>query len=201
MTATPRRLRSPAPPRPGAGPGALARRGTLAGLQLGVHALALLCLAACGPGLGGTGTGDNQPAEGTVQFSVKVCDSAVAGLLGCGGNAAASANADATGVLLADGHPGATQQALLQGAQLAWQLRCAAWRFEGQWATSQDWGPAWYGQLTRADGSTQAALAQAQTGPGPSSFNLQLRAWDGQVLATSPGLQPVPSETVAAPCP
>lgn len=123
-------------------------------------------LAACGPGVGGTGTGEE--GQGLQAFGAEareVCASELAPLLAC---APASPNAGASG---ATGQPSAVRswwsgdggrvQLGFDGNRIGVQAECGALEFRGLWGQVGTAPAAYYGWL-RADGGERPAVLQVQ---------------------------------------
>lgn len=169
---------------------------------LGVAMLAMV-LGGCGPGVGGTGTGDGVAPGGAASafaglVSRPVCESPLAAALGCGSGAAAQPAVN--GLVLANGTPSATVQAqLLDAAMLDVRWRCPGWQFTGSWGDSPALGARWYGWLTR-QGTTEAATVQLAA-DGTVGWQLTLTDRLGQRLAGPDTLAVVPALTVTGACP
>jgi hypothetical protein len=141
-------------------------------------AMLALLLAACGPGVGGTGGGDD-PSGGGATVS-PLCRTPFAGVLDC--------RADGTTgrVLFADAAVPATAQLAIEGARAQLTARCAGLAFEGDWD-----GRRFSGTLTTAAGSSAASLDVAAADAG-----LVLQLFEGAV--TVPRFGPVRVDRVSA---
>lgn len=131
-----------------------------------LSALLGLLLTACGPGVGGTGTGEE--GQGLQAFGAEaraVCTGDLAPLLACpapdptaGGSGSASVAGTApTWWASADG----AVQLSLSGNALTLQAECGALEFRGLWGQAGTASPAYYGWL-RADGDERVALLSVQ---------------------------------------
>lgn len=140
-------------------------------------ALALL-LAACGPGVGGTGGGDDPSVPGTAVLPL--CRTPFAAALDC--------RADGTTgrVLFADAAVPATAQLAVEGVRAQLAAACAGLAFEGTWD-----GRAFSGTLTTAAGSVAASLEVMAADAG---LVLQLV----ESTATAPRFGPVRVDRVTA---
>ena len=154
-------------------------------------ALAAL-LAACGPGVGGTGTGEEastlQPAPAA---ATSVCSGELAVLLGCPASAASASPLlalDLVGTL-----DGRQVQLHLQGDEAALNLSCARLSFAGRWGAIEGQGSAYLGTAT-VDGAPRPATLSAKLGNG--GVVLELRDAQGAAL-----LGPVLVVVVATPAP
>jgi len=169
-------------------------------------ALAALCgLAGCGPGVGGTGTGDSvTPGHAGSPFTGfaarSVCDSPLAMALVCSSGTGGVVQPTVNGLFLANGTPSATVQARLDGAGwLQVQWRCLDWQFNGQWGETAALGPRWYGWVAQAGRVQPATLAMAAT--EPPRLQLTLTDDNGTRLTGPDPLQVVPGSTTAGSCP
>lgn len=143
----------------------------------GLTALAtLLMLAACGPGVGGTGVG---PTHGLAFFGATtepLCDSSLADALRCEAGTSGTAP-----LLLADGDPARAGNGRLDGQRIELQWLCDGWRFTGQWGrASSPAEPRFFGTASRAGGEQPATLVLRAQGEG---FVAELLDTGGQSLA------------------
>ena len=164
-----------------------------------------LCLIGCGPGVGGTGTGEvqDQPTNGNssgapVEQSASVCSAPFAGLLACtqtGVDAATTAGTQP--VELADAPVDARVSATLAGQTLALRLPCQDRSFLGSWARTDSGQTRFVGRLTRStDPTGQPATVAAEAQADALVVNLYDAS--GQLLAGPLSLQRV-SEAPPAP--
>jgi hypothetical protein len=173
---------------------AIGRRGALIGLLLLLTAL----LAGCGPGVGGTGTGDAVPPLATFNAQpAALCTSPLATALPCTPATAGAPAAVNAPLVLADGYPAAQVQATIADPQVQLQLRCPAWQFDGTWGESTTLGQRWYGVLQQGSTSQLATLAATAIG---SQLVLTLHDQAGRPIAGPLPVAPVPGVTLAAPC-
>ncbi len=160
--------------------------------------LAGLCwLAACGPGIGGTGTGGTSDPASFGATNASVCTAPFAALLNCPVGAGVPGTAGAlTGTALvhfADAAAGGNLAAAVESNQLQFQARCQALQFTGVW-----------GLLATGEGRFFGAYSNATSVDVPASMRvissaageLQMTLFDTseQVL-----LGPVALQGVAAP--
>ncbi len=137
-------------------------------------ALAAL-LGACGPGVGGTGTGEEITAlQDFGAAPASVCSGELAALAACTGAGAAAAPASA-GVYLADTFDGRRVRVHLQGDGIDVDAPCARLRFRGRWGVVGSQAGRFYGSAT-VDGVLQPATLTAQ----PVSGGAQLTVRDAQ---------------------
>lgn len=142
--------------------------------------LALLCallLAACGPGVGGSGTGGSEgalPAFGASPASV--CNAGIAPLLPCAGVAGAAVLP--IPVSFVDTIDGRRVQATLQGNDIVLDVPCSGLRFRGTWGQVPGQAPRFYG-FTDDAGTAPAELQAELAG---SALALTLRDARGAVL-------------------
>lgn len=119
-----------------------------------------LWLAACGPGVGGTGTdtlADALDAWGAQ--AAAVCASPVAASVGCGSAGTAASPGPARYV-----EPGGTRAVLATyvGDAATLEDRCAGTRFEGLWGRTGASEGRYYGLFGPRDGERQAAALRVQ---------------------------------------
>jgi hypothetical protein len=132
----------------------------------------LLLLAGCGPGLGGTGTGEAPVPGANVPggFSASsLCDEPLGAALGCAPGATASGSPGSTWV---DTITGGQRQLQTLGNAATWRDNCAALLLDGVWGrdgagTLRYWGS------TLADGASERE---------PGSLALALQP-DGSLVA------------------
>lgn len=142
-----------------------------AGVWPALLVVLLLLLAGCGPGLGGTGTGDAPVPGANVPggFSASaLCEAPLGAPLGCAAGASADGSAGSTWVDVATGGQRRLQ---VQGNAATWLDTCAALHFDGDWGRDAN-------DLLRFWGSTLADGALARE---PASLALTPQA-DGSLL-------------------
>lgn len=124
----------------------------------------LLALAACGPGVGGTGTGDTPsalPAFGAAPASV--CEGDLAVLLACPTGGGTATPAPGAGpVYLADTIDGRQLRVTAVGNRIELQAPCAALQFRGEWGVVEGQPGRFYG-YTDPDGAAMPASLQVQS--------------------------------------
>lgn len=175
------------------------RLGAMATLAL---MLATALMPGCGPGLGGTGTGDSVSALAAFDAQrAAPCASDLASLLGCPATTAGSPNAIPAARWLADGSPAAQVQAEVNDTELQLLLRCPGWRFDGTWGRSAELGSRWFGFLEQGGRSSLASVTGTVSGAA-NAAQLVLTVFDqgGRVLAGPYKLTAVPAPTQAAAC-
>ena len=156
-------------------------------------ALALCFLAAtallggCGPGVGGTGTGDTVDAFAAFGASAaSVCASELATVLACsaatGGGGGAAAPAPGTSpVHLADTIDGQRVAVSVQGNVIEVNAPCARVQFRGQWGVIVGQAARFYG-TTGQDASSTASPASLQAVVRGNGLELTLTDTQGRVL-------------------
>jgi hypothetical protein len=156
-------------------------------------------LAACGPGVGGSGVGPT--ADGLVAFGATetpVCSGDLASLLGCppaGG--ASTAVPDPAPVYLADTLNGRLVAVQLQGGQIEIDAPCTPLSFLGTFGAVAGQAPRYFG-FVDPDGAATPASALVQVDAG----GVQLSVFDaqGRVLLGPLRLVPVASPAVLGSC-
>ncbi len=158
---------------------------------LGVVCVALL--GACGPGVGGSGTGaepDSLEAFGAT--AAPVCDSTLAPqLVSC-------AAAVPAATLFADSSATPRVTARLEGNTVDLQAPCAGLQFKGVWGVAGKQPARFYGQATLANSSVLASLTATSTTAGGLLVDLR-DAQGGQLLGPLT-LLPAPPGTAAPSC-
>jgi hypothetical protein len=156
-------------------------------MALGRTALACLALAAlqaCGPGVGGSGTGQGLDAFGA--SSAALCGSDIAAALACppstaapGGSAAAGGDGGSATVYFADTIDGSRVAVTVQGNSIELTAPCARISFRGQWGLLAGQAARFYG-LNGEGSNAQPAQVRASLASG----GLQLTVLDanGNVL-------------------
>jgi hypothetical protein len=150
----------------------------------------LLSLTACGPGMGGSGTGqttDPPPVGATLPpFGASVaalCTSDLAPALACPSGSAVSPDVAARGTapLSFVGSVDATEvRAWLEGNRIEFTVGCTQWRFVGDWAAVAGQEPRFFGTIN--PGSDQAVVATLQAQRDGLALLLTVRAADGTAL-------------------
>ena len=147
-------------------------------------------LGGCGPGVGGTGTGDAADALGAFgATAASVCAGELAAVLACaaptgggggGGGGTAAAPAPGTApVYLADTIDGRRVVLSVQGNLIELHAPCARVRFRGQWGTIAGQAARFYGSTEQDGASTPATLQAVVRGSG---LELTLVDTQGRVL-------------------
>ena len=152
-------------------------------LRLLGAALAALTLmfSGCGPGVGGTGTGET--GGGLAAFGAlpaSVCSGELASLVSCSTPAGAAAAApSASAVLLADTIDGRQVRVTLSGDTVEVGAPCARIQFRGEWGALAGQPGRFYGSADVDGTSAPAALEARVSG---SDVQLTLRDASGRVL-------------------
>ncbi len=136
------------------------RRARLAAATL----LALLTLAGCGPGVGGTGTGMEPPPGTSAPTALaSLCDSDLAPLLRCTATPGTASAALGTQVVwLADGSATRNVQARVEGNAVDLEVACQSLQFTGTWGTTAAQPARFHGQVRNlATGDAVAATLSA----------------------------------------
>ena len=137
---------------------AMAPLATLA--TLAAVAALLLSLAACGPGVGGTGTGAEPELARFGASAAPLCGSDVASLLSCPpAGTAAALEAGTAEVLFSDST--LRMLATLSGNRLEFSAPCSGLRFVGDWGRVGSQPPRFYG-FVESTGSNALAIAELQ---------------------------------------
>jgi hypothetical protein len=143
-------------------------------------------LVACGPGVGGTGTGEttgNSPVSGLDAFGAapaSVCSGALADVLGCApAHAGAVVQPRPAVVLLADTIDARRVQVRLQGSTAELLVPCTGLLFTGDWGVVAGQPARYYG-LAGPEGALRPATLDAQL--VGSAVQLTLRDSDGRLL-------------------
>lgn len=181
-------MRTPPVPTLGAWPGLLA---------------VLLCagLAACGPGVGGTGTGGSAADDAMAQFGAQpasVCSSELAALLQCPSpGAAAGANTGSTEVYLTDSTGSPQVSARIGGNRVELSAPCRHIQFSGEWALVAGQPGRFYGS---ASVDTVAQVATLAATPSDGGISMALLDAQGRSLMPTALLHRVDTPPVIA-CP
>lgn len=167
-------------------------RAARAGLMLAV----LLLLQACGPGLGGTGTGAMYgPADFGAQRA-SACDSVLATALGCPDVVASQPAVELREFAGLDGAAGL--RLLLDDRQAWLQATCAGLSFEGEWGQRISGEQGFFGSVLVAGSSEsrpawlEVTPAEAAGGDAPARLAVTLRTSEGEALLGPTWVQRVP---------
>lgn len=154
---------------------------------------AVLLLGACGPGVGGTGTGET--GGGLAAFGASpasVCSGELASILSCTSTAGAAAPVPNTAsVFLADTIDGRQVQVTLSGSTVELTASCLRLQFRGEWGVVSGQSGRFFGTADVDGASTPAALQVQVSG---AEVQLTLRDPASRVL-----LGPVLLRVVAGP--
>ncbi|WP_144289965.1 hypothetical protein [Ideonella sp. A 288] len=165
------------------------RRSSTPRLALVMAALAA-CLSGCGPGTGGTGTGES-PADLAVfgASSVNLCTAAFADQLACGalqpGTADSPVGDGTRTVVYADTSRANAVEVDLRGQTLRLRERCQGLDFVGQWGVAAPNDARFFGSYS-APGSAERVLAsltvQAVPGGDGAQLSVLLRDLAGRTV-------------------
>ena len=161
----------------------------------------LLCLAACGPGTGGTGTG-SEVLSTFGATSASVCSADFAKDLAC--NAASLPTVGTQPVYYSNLASGATLAMTIEGNHVQLSSRCTALGFSGDWGLKAPADARFFGLLSDAAGAApRLATLDALPAPGvTANLVLTMREADGKLVLGAVTLEPLPAPvTVAAKCP
>lgn len=173
--------------------------------KLGLAGLLALTawLGGCGPGVGGTGTGETNGVNHFGATAVSVCSADVGAVLGCvtaPGAASPTPATRATPVFLADTTTSPRVQAQVQDSTIDLNVACTGLRFRGQWGELAGQGGRFYG-FTGPDGAQLPATLQVQPGAvGLAGVVVTLRDAAGTVLLGPTLLLVVPTALAAGTC-
>jgi hypothetical protein len=153
---------------------------TAARLAVALATLAWL-LAACGPGVGGSGTGEDQTSALPVfgASAASLCGSEFATLLACGTPPSAAPNVGTSALAFVGTLGGVPASLRLQGNQADLRVGCVALRFRGEWGRLGSQAPRFYGYLDH-DGTAVVATMEARL--VGAAIELTLRDVNGSVL-------------------
>ena len=160
-------------------------------------------LSGCGPGVGGTGTGETNGLAAFGAAPAAICAADVGAVLGCGPGAGATTPSPAPGaapVLLADATLSPRVQARVQDNAIDLTVPCTGLRFRGQWGEAAGQAPRFFGN-TGPDIALQPATLQMDRGAaGAASVVVTLRDATGAVLLLPTGLLVVPAAVTPGAC-
>lgn len=142
-------------------------------------AATLALLAACGPGVGGSGTGEDlTPLPSSGATALLLCSGELAPLLQC--TAVGAAATGGTARVAFSGRLGGQDVALeLQGNRAELRVGCTLLRFRGQWGQLAGQPPRFYG-YTDPDGAAAVATLEARL--AGNEIELTLRDANGSVI-------------------
>lgn len=139
--------------------------------------LALAALQACGPGVGGSGTGQGLADFGAT--AMPLCGSEIASALACPAGAAAGTAGGTGSVYFVDTGDGRHVLVTVQGNGIELQAPCAGISFRGDWGLLAGQAARFYG-LNGSGSHTQPAQLRASLDSG--GLLLTLLDADGNVL-------------------
>jgi hypothetical protein len=147
-------------------------------------------LSACGPGVGGTGTGLSAAADGLQAFGAQAASACAPGASAspaCAATGVGAAAGSTTAAAWLDAAPGARLLMEVQGDDLSLEQRCTQQRFQGQWGSSPSLGLRYYGIFGPAGEAGQAAsltlsAPSAPGAPDAEALVVEVRALDGTLL-------------------
>lgn len=181
-------MRPPLSPTPG-------RPGPAARLAAPLAAL-LLLVAACGAGVGGTGTGETA-FEAYGASPASVCSTDIAANLRC--PSGPSANLGTAALYQAESTPASKVLATLLGDEIEIELRCSGQRFAGRFGVSR-LGMRYYGELRGSAAGAGSELASVIAERNAEGLTFTVLRLDGSVASGPLVLKAVPAPTTAAPC-
>ncbi len=153
-----------------------------------------LVLSACGPGVGGTGTGQQHSAADFGAVTAPLCTSGLADSLSC--PPAVGGAGQAVGslpVLLADATPPQRTSGRIDGSLIELNWFCEGWSFYGEWGLAvREPGGRFYGTVRGPAGRVQPAVLLVQS-LGGGGLLATLLDTTGQALLPPVRLQAVPS--------
>lgn len=162
--------------------------------------LMTLLVAGCGPGVGGTGTGED-PVTALGARPANVCTSEIAALLDCAPAPPALQPApgaqDDRPLWFADSTSGRQAVARFAGQAVVVELRCPGLRFEGRWGESGELGGRYFGTLAS---EPSAPLASLQVRRDGDVLVVQLVGQGGVALGAPLRLVRVPAPPPIASC-
>ena len=168
-------------------------------------------LSGCGPGVGGTGTGETNglaafgaaPAALCAADAGGVLGGALGDVLGCVASAGVASPSPVPGaapLMLADTTLSPRVQARLQDNAIDLMVPCTGLRFRGQWGLAAGQTARFFGH-TGLDGALQPATLQMERGPaGAASVVITLRDAAGAVLLGPTGMLVVPAAATPGAC-
>lgn len=153
-------------------------------LGLGLSVL----LAACGPGTGGTGTGEAAGLLGAAQPQA-LCSSNLASALDCPGDASLATAGSARVVFVGDA---GTLLLVIEGNHARLQSGCPAIAFEGRFSRLDDGSTRFVGEARSGQAGSPGTLAGLEVTPQPDragALDLELIDADAVVLLSRRRLQ------------
>ncbi|MCE2916713.1 MAG: hypothetical protein LW768_14350 [Rubrivivax sp.] len=165
-----------------------------------VIGLACASLAGCGPGVGGTGTGNEVDSLTTFgAMPAAVCSTAdFSQLLACAANAGPGSGTAL--VLAADGDPASRHLARFEGSRMTLELRCSQQQFVGDWAQAAQLGTRYFGSIaSTAPGATSRPASVIVTAQG-NNLVMLVQDFAGTRIGELLVLQRVQSPTTPASC-
>ena len=165
--------------------------------------LQALLLAACGPGVGGTGTGLTSAADGLQAFGAQAaaCAPGAAASPACPAASGLGSTGDnPPAELWLDTAPGARWRLEVQGDTVTLERRCTQERFKGLWGSSPALGARYFGVFGAEAVPGVAASLGVRTGEG-GSLVLELGGLDERLLLPSVTVQRQSGTLPAPTCP
>ena len=161
------------------------------------------CLSACGPGVGGTGTGETHGLAYFGANAASVCTTDVGSVLGCvagAGAAPATPGPSAAPVFLADALANPHVQARAQDNTIDLSMACTGLRFRGQWGELAGFAPRFFGSVGPDGAQVPATLQLQAAGAVTAGVVVTLRDAAGTVLLGPTLLVVVPAPVAAGAC-
>ena len=168
-------------------------------LRLALAGVWSLWLAACGPGVGGTGTGEGQIALASFgATSQALCSGELAPVLACLTGASLATPAQGTAPLhFADTLDGRQVRVRIEGNEIEFQASCVRVHFRGTWGAQAGQAARFFGSVA-PDTAPSPATLQAQT--SGTGLQLTLRDAQGGLLLGPLLVMPAPAPTASAAC-
>jgi hypothetical protein len=146
-------------------------------------ALLAWLLAACGPGVGGTGTGTEPPGvAGLAYFDAQPADACLApfgALIGCSAGTVGGHPLPGAPAALA----GECAVATFVGSDVVLDVLCLGWTFSGRWGLGADGALRYFGLAGQDLLQVPTDPATLDVQPQGDALVLWLRAVDGRLLA------------------
>lgn len=167
--------------------------------RLAATCAALLWLAGCGVGVGGTGTGEDLEPFGASAASV--CGATIAPALACPTTGTPAAEKGTALRLFVDAEHGGRVVARFDGNRIELEARCLDQSFTGTWGVGQDAMARYFGNATLATERSPvlAVMRVSLLTNGTSQLVVELVSTRGQVLLPSTRLSAV--ERLPSPLP
>jgi len=161
----------------------------------------LAWLTGCGPGVGGTGTGAEQPpATAAPALLAPLCDSDLAPLLRCPAPGTVAAALGTGLVWAADGASQRNALARIEGNAVDLEVACAGLQFSGSWSQATGQAARFRG-VVRGTAGGEAVAASLTAQRVSTGLVVQLLDAQDRALTGTFTLQVVPASPPAGACP